>query len=89
MLVAKKINATKAAIINFAPTFRLSAPPLGTAFAAGAPWLAEGSAAVLLPITRLPEIGILTGVPAIVTPGPPGTIVVPSSGTAVGLAGNI
>ena len=43
------------------------------------------TAKVLLPMTKLPEAGKSTGVPAIFTPGPPAVIVVPSIDIAVGL----
>lgn len=41
---------------------------------------------ILVPITKLPDFSKLTGVPEIVTPGPPAEIFVPATKKAVGLA---
>ena len=46
-------------------------------------------AIVLSPMIRVPDTGILTIVPAIVTPSPPGVIVVPSMEIALGFAVNV
>ena len=49
----------------------------------------EDTVMVLLPTARVPEASKLTGVPAIVTPGQQGLIVVPSTEIALGLAVNV
>ena len=47
---------------------------------------AEGSVMLLLPMSKIPLVSSRTGVPEIVTPGPPAERVVPSIENAVGLA---